>query len=360
MRIVFDVSPLSLPATGIGNYLRGTLAGLAKVAGDEHEVIAFAPVGPRGRRAIPAALDGVPIERRLVFLPLARAWREAWSRLGRPPLERLLGRFDAFHFSDWMYPPQARGVRSTTIHDLIPLRFPHWVPRPTRRLHRMKYANAARTCDLVFVNSAFTATDVVQTLGIPRERVRVAHPGVDEAFTIDGERADLSGRPYLLAVGTLEPRKNVETLLAAHRLLGGDLDLVVAGAAGWGGGDHDHRDGDRVRWLGYVSQDELARLYRGASAFVFPSRFEGFGMPIVEAMASGVPVVASAHPSLDEACGDAAVRADPDSPEELAAAIGRALDSRDELVRHGIAHARRFTWGATGRVFLDAFVEAAR
>ena len=356
MRIVFDVSPLALPLTGIGTYHRGSLAGLAAAAAGRHEIVAFAPTGPRGRRAIPEALEGIPVDLEVVFLPLARYWRRAWSRLGRPALERVLGRFDVFHFTDWMHPPQAGGARTTTIHDLVPLHFPEWTQRQTRTLHRSKYRNAAETCDVIFANSAFTARDVVDTLGVPEERLRVAHPGVDERFGPDGPRFDI-GRPYILTVATLEPRKNLETLLAAHSLLDRDHALVVVGAAGWG--PQLAVDGDAVIRLGFVGADDLARVYRGASVFVLPSRYEGFGIPIIEAMASGVPVVASAHPSMDEACGEAAVRFDPESPEELAGAIRRAFEERDTLIRRATDHSESFTWRRTGEVFLRAFEEVA-
>jgi len=351
VRIALDVSPLSHPRTGIGNYMRGSIVGLAEAAAGEHELVAFAPTSPQGLRAIPAALEGTPLQVHLRFLPFAHFWRQGWSRIGRPPVERFLGPIDALHFSDWMYPPQRAGIRATTIHDLVPLRYPQWVQGRTRRMHGAKYENAARTCDVVFVNSEFTRSDVVELLGVPAERVRVAYPGVDRRFRPDGRRADL-GTPYVLTVATLEPRKNLSVLVEA-RLDG--LPLAVAGQEGWGPG---LAGAERVIRLGYVTDDRLAELYRGAAVFAYPSRFEGFGMPIVEAMASGVPVVASSHPSLDEACGEAALRADPDEPEAFAAAIERALGERDDLVRRGLAHAARFRWLETGRAFLAGYAHA--
>lgn len=354
MRIVFDVSPLSHTRTGVPNYVRGLLAGLAEAAGGDHELVAWAPTSSAGKRAVEAALAGIPVERRLSMLPFAHVWRQGWSRLGWPPAERFLGGFDVLHFSDWMYPPQRRGVRATTVHDLVPLRFPHWTHPRTRRMHGAKYRNAARTCDLIFANSQFTASEVTELLRVSEERVRIAYPGVGEPFRPDGPAEDL-GRPYILTVATLEPRKNLETLLDAHRLLEDDLALAVAGGAGWG--RQPRLDAASVISLGFVPQDRLPPLYRGAEAAVYPSRFEGFGMPILEAMACGVPCVVSSHPSMDEACGDAAVRADPEDPEALAAAIRRALAEREELVRRGFAQARRFTWRDAGQTLLQGYAE---
>jgi glycosyltransferase involved in cell wall biosynthesis len=357
MRIVVDVSPLSHRRTGIGNYIRGSLAGMAELAAGEHELVAFAPASPAGRREIDSSLAAIPVERRLPTLPLAHVVRTAWSRFGRPPAERFVGAFDVLHFSDWMYPPQRAGLRTTMVHDLVPLRFPHWVHPRTRRMHAAKYRNAARTCDLVFTNSRYTAREVAEQLGIPEERIVVAPPGVDAGLAPDGPRTEL-GRPYVLTVATLEPRKNLDTLLDAYRLLDGELTLAVAGGAGWGRAPELAVPG--VRPLGYTPPEELPALYRGASVFVYPSRFEGFGMPAVEAMACGTPCVVSAHPSLDEAAGDAAVRADPDSAEAIAGAIEEALRRRDELVPRGLAHARRFTWRETARIHLEAWERAAR
>jgi glycosyltransferase involved in cell wall biosynthesis len=322
MRIAFDVSPLSHPRTGVGNYIRGSLAGLVEAAGSEHEVVPFAPTSPQGKRRIPEALVGIPAEPRLRFVPFAHFWRQGWSRAAWPPVERFLGPVDVLHFSDWMYPPQRGGVRSTMVHDLVPLRFPEWVLGRTERMHGAKYRNAARTCDVIFVNSEFTKGEVVELLGVPAEKVVVAYPGVDLAQA--GDQADL-GRPYVLTVATLEPRKNLETLLAA--LLPEGHALAVVGAEGWG--TQPSLDRPDVIRLGYVDDDELARLYRGAAAFVYPSRFEGFG--------------------------DAALRADPDDAEAIGAALVEAIRRRDELVPLGLAHAARFRWGETGRTMLAAF-----
>ena len=151
MRIVVDVSPLSHPRTGIGNYIRGALDGMCAAADGRHELLAFAPTSLRGPTAIREALEGIPAARRLVPLPASHALRTAWSRAGRPAVERLAGRLDAFVFSEWMYPAQRGGVRATVFHDLVPLHHPEWCTARTVSMHTHKARNAAATCEVMIV-----------------------------------------------------------------------------------------------------------------------------------------------------------------------------------------------------------------
>jgi glycosyltransferase involved in cell wall biosynthesis len=340
VRIAYDVTPLSHPRTGVGNYILGALKGMLAASEGAHDFVAFGPVSIRGRRVLERNLEGLTVERDILTVPLAHATRRVWGALARPTAEWFVGEFDVLHFSDWMVPPQRAGVRATMIHDLGPLRYPERLHPRTVSMHT-RTAKEAQSCDVVFVNSSYTANDVAERLGIATARIRVAYPGVDERYTPDGERREL-GTPYVFTTATEDWRKNRGTLELALRLLDGELTLASLGHGG----------------LGYVPDHGLPSLYRGAEVFAYPSRFEGFGIPVLEAMACGVPCVVSSHPSLDEACGDAAVRADPESPEEFAAGIQRALAQREQLVARGLAHARRFTWLEAGRIHLQSYADA--
>ena len=339
VRIAFDVSPLSHPATGVGNYIRGTLARDARgLAGDEHELVAFAPTSLRGPRRIREALAGA--RRRDAHVAAARprmpcALRGAW--LGHPATERLLGPFDVLHFTDWMYPPQRAGVRATTIHDLVPVRFPDWTTGRTRAMHGRKYRNAARTCDVIFVNSAFTGSDVTELLGVDPERICVAPPGVKEVFTAGGPAADLGDALHPRRSATLEPRKNLQALVEAHRLLGGDILLVVAGGEGWG--EQPVLDDRRVRRLGFVSDEELARSTAARPSSSIPRGSRGSGCRSSRRWHAALPSSPQPTRRWTRPAGAVAVRADPDDPAAIAAAIQEAIGERERLAAAGIEHA---------------------
>ena len=285
----------------------GRRARARRVRADE-----LARPGPHPRRA-----RGLDVEMRTWPLPASHAIRTAWSMAGHPAAERLLGPFDVLHFTDWMYPPQRSGVRATTIHDLVPLRFPEWTTKRTRSCTARKYANAARTCDVIFVNSEFTGGDEAGcSASTP--------PGSASLRRASSRCSRRTGRrPTSVRPTSSASRRSSRgrTCRRSPRRTGCSAGHPARGRRRRGLGRAAGARGSAHAALGFVSDEELAGLYRGAAVAVYPSRFEGFGMPIVEAMACGTPVVASSHPSLDEASGDVAVRADPEDPAAIAAAI---------------------------------------
>jgi glycosyltransferase involved in cell wall biosynthesis len=274
--------------------------------------------------------------------------------------------------------PRGLPCRSVvTIHDLALLRWPDQVTG--KRYHYLTRAirDAARLADRVIAVSEATKLDIVELLDVPADRISVTPLGVDARFrrpTFDAlaafrKRAGIAG-PYVLAVGTLEPRKNLIRLLRAFATLAGELphQLVVVGPQGW-----RHAElrevvgmldlGDRLRLTGFVPDDDLPFWYAAADLFVLASLYEGFGLPLLEAMACATPVVTANVSSMPEVAGEAAVYIDPLSVDSIAEGIRRALTSRDvqrRLAQAGVARARDFTWTRTAELTAAVYREALR
>lgn len=258
--------------------------------------------------------------------------------------------------------PLAHPRAVVMIHDLGYLHYPDHHPPRQRRMLDISTRWSARAAAAIIVPSEITRRDLIDRYGTSPEKIRVIHHGVDDRFRTvpwDDQMRVQAGYglmcPYLLAVGTIHPRKNLPTLARAVKTLAGtgrDLDLVLVGQDGWMA-DQVHRSidaiglGDRVKSLDYVPASDLPALYAGAACFVQPSLFEGFGMPVVEAMAAGAPVVCSSSSALPEIAGDGAVFFDPRYHEQLATAIERILsddDHRRRLVERGLARSNGFSW----------------
>ena len=219
-----------------------------------------------------------------------------------------------------------------TVHDLGVIRHPEAFPRWHRVTGARALRGGVRSADAIVAVSAFTRNELVELLDVPVERIRIVPNGVDPVFSPEGPVAD---GDYVLAVGTLEPRKNLGAAVEAARLAG--VELRVAGAAGWGGVVTDG-------WVGEPTDGELAALIRGARCLVYPSLYEGFGLPVLEAMACGTPVVTSRGGATEEVAGGAAVLVDPSSAAAIAAGIEEAGRRRDELREIGLHRAAMFTW----------------
>jgi glycosyltransferase involved in cell wall biosynthesis len=298
----------------------------------------------------------------IAHLPLAGAWLyESWLRLGWPKVERATDPVDVAHATG-LIPCATRARLVVTLHDLAFLHEPKHFTKHGVRLFRDSLAHIRRRADLVLCSSQATMDDCFFA-GIDADRLRLVPLGVDidpaDQPAIDAARAayDLPER-YLLFVGTVEPRKNLRGLTAAISLLEDELPLIVVGAEGWG--DIGIEPGPDVRFLGFVPPEHLSALYAGAEVFCYPSEREGYGLPVLEAMAQGVPVVTSAGTATEETAGNAAVLVEPKDPEDIARGITEAMGRRAELSAKGIARAHKRSWKLTAGLTADAYRELAR
>ncbi len=370
MKVCIDVSAAAQGRGGIGRYSEQLARALTALPVLELSLLYHG----RARVGLPPALAGLP--RRHVRLG-SKPWRAgvALAHVLRLPLDRLVGPVDVFHATDHLLPPLRRVATVFTVHDLAFLVHPETHLRGNRLFLAAVVPRFARAATRVIADSEATRQDVLRYCGVPPEHVRVVHLGVDARFRpLDPReaRALVAARfglrsDYLLFVGTLEPRKNLRALLAAHCAIPDAPPLVIAGAPGWRYAEvyrevRARRDGARVRFLGRVAEADLPALYSAATAFCYPSRYEGFGLPPLEALACGTPVVCSDRSALPEVVGDAALLVDPDDPRAITAALGRVLtdeELRRELRGRGLARAAQFTWeraaAATAAVYAEAW-----
>ncbi len=382
--VAFDATPLLGTTAGIGAFCVGALAALAAV--EDLRVRAFAVSWRRRGRIVEHLPAGVAaVDRPMPARPVHRAWRLT----SLPPIEWFTGAVDVVHGTNFIVPPARRAARVLTVHDLTTVRFPEMCDHYTQTFPPL-VRRAIRQGAWVHTPSAFVRDEVVELLGAVPERVRAVHHGVPPVECADARTGGGSatgagpGRPapeewvpdgpYVLALGTVEPRKDVANLVRAfdkvadrHR----DLSLVVAGRPGWGMEGFEAAVAaspwrDRLVRLGYVSQAHRSRLLRQATLFAFPSVYEGFGFPPLEAMAAGVPVVTTTAGALPEVVGDGAELVEPDDADVLAAAIDRLLvddGARADLVARGRQRVGAFSWkecaAGLAALYRDASAAAA-
>jgi glycosyltransferase involved in cell wall biosynthesis len=337
---VIGISLLTLVPGELGGtetYARGLTRALARHG--ELEYRAFLPPVVEEAGGLPA--ERVPEYRRARTIP-ERMLAMTLAAARPAPIRRRLEAAAALHYPLTIALPEARRPYAVTLHDLLHHDRPELFPRAEALFRRLAYDRSARRAALVIVPSAFTAARAAERLGVSAERVRAVHIGIDhERFT---PPAGGSREPFLLYPARPWPHKNHPRLLEAFALVRRErpeLRLVLTG-----GGHAPGRDPPGVEVRGLVSGDELVSLYRRASALVFPSLYEGFGAPPLEAMACGCPVACSRAGSLPEVAGDAARLFDPSSPEEIAAAIVEVVDRPGAWTTRGLERAARFTWEA--------------
>lgn len=373
MRIGIDYAAAVNQVAGIGRYTRCLVSALAEVDRDNEYVLFYG----RRREQPKLPLAETP-NFRGKMLPLSDwALTVLWHRLGVPvPLDVLTGRLHLLHSPDFVLPPLWRGAAVLTVHDLSFILFPECADSRLRAYLTKAVPLSVARADLVLVDSENTKNDVICLLDAAPERVEVLYLGVEDHFrpvADEARRAAVRAKyglegPFLLTVGLIEPRKNLTRLLEAYRDLrmrrrGWECRLVIAGPKGWLYEEVFRKVGelklqDSITFLGFVAEEDLPVLYSLADLFVYPSLYEGFGLPPLEAMACGVPVVCSNAAALPEVVGDAAVTFPPTDTQALSAAVEEVLDRealRRTLVERGLKRAGQFSWRAAAQRLVELY-----
>ena len=375
MRVGIDISPLTADRTGVGTYTYELLKHLLLEAGRAGPAFSGFASGMGGldlRELAGPASPGFEGIRRL-RVP-TRLLYKLWSATGRPRVDDLLGGVDVYHATNYFLPPVRRARRIATFYDLAFLRAPDLCSPKIVGPFAKGVPRFAREADAILTCSESSKRDIAELCGVAPEKVTVAYGAVgedvrpvprDEAAALVKREYGIDG-PYVLFVSTIEPRKNVGGLIRAFAEVAKEFPhtLVLAGGAGWNvdgveGMAETLGLGDRVRFTGYVREGRhLPALYSAADVFVLPSFYEGFGLPVLEAMTCGCPVITANNSSLPEVGGDAAVYVEAGEVDDIARALCEVLGDeakRRSMAERGVAQARRFSWASSARTVLDLY-----
>lgn len=371
MRIGIDYTAAINQTAGIGRFVRGLVRAVADLDHENQYVLVHA--APNNGCIVEAPTGPNITTREMRFRE--RVMTAIWHRLRIPlPVDLVTGPLDIFHAPDYVLPPVSRGVSIITVHDLAFLIHPECADQNLRLFLERAVPRSAARADYIITDSQNTRNDVICLLDADPDRVFVVPGGVDPSFVPADEEAIHRVRceyqlhsPYVLAVGVIEPRKNFPRLIDAFSRFrvrtGLDYDLVIAGGNGWLS-DETYREAERspfssnVRFTGYVPDQHLAALYSGAEVFAYPSLYEGFGLPVLEAMACGTTVVCANTSSLPECAGDAALLFPPDDPDAIAASLEQACGDenlRSELVRRGTQRVAEFQWERAAERLIEIY-----
>ncbi len=372
LRVALDATPLIGHRTGVGEFCLGALGGLAERT--DVSVSAFAVSWRRRDRVQEVLPSGVSHHQRA--MP-ARPLHWSWRRLGLPAAEWFLGQLDVVHGTNFVVPPTRRAARVVTVHDLTALRFPEMCDRPTLAYPDL-IGRAVRSGAFVHTPSAFVADEVVEAFGADPDRVRAVHSGIpSHPDSDDGtpKRTAINLLPkgtdrFIVSLATAEPRKDLPGLVSAFDELAADrpdVALVLAGPPGWGEQDlvravSASPFSDRIVRTGWIDDATVADLIGSATVLAYPSRYEGFGFPPLEAMARGVPVVSTRAGAIPEVLGDGAVLVAVGDVGALAGALAEVLDSEtsaQELAAAGRRRAREFSWASCAEGLSSLYRDAA-
>lgn len=373
MKIAIDISQVAY-LTGVGNYTKNLVKSLLKID-HRNDYLLFGyslRLGGTLKNFEKELKDYKNFKFKLLPIPISLA-EIVWNKIRLFPLDKFIGEVDLLHSSDWIQPPLRLKTtkKVTTVHDMVPYLFENSTHPKIIANQKRRFSLIQKEVDLILADSKTTKEDIVKFAKIPENKIKVVYLGVSGEFKPqDDEKVNQVlvkykiKKPYILSVATQEPRKNIQKLLDVFKKLQSEtqnLSLVLVGKYGWG----ETLDvSSNVKSTGYVPDEDLPALYSGARVFVYPSLYEGFGLPILEAMACGVPVVTSNNSSMAEIAKDAAILVDPRSESQIKKATEMVLrlnlENYQKMVRASMDRARQYTWAKTARQTLEAYEELFR
>lgn len=365
MKIGIDISQAVYQGSGVAVYTRHLVKSLLGLNFPHAEYVLFGST-LRRQNDLNNFISELPLTKNYItkffsFPPTTLEF--IWNRMHAISIESFVGNVDIFHTSDWIEPP-ARVPKVTTIHDLIVYKYPDFLNQRIIETQKLKLTWVKKETSVVITDSLSTKRDIIEFLNISESKIQVIYLGIDKNYSPQPlyiinqiKKKYKIYHNYLLCVGTNEPRKNfVRVIQAFKKLNKKDLQLIIVGNFGWGNRIEESKN---IKILRGLSIMDLASLYSGAVCFVYPSLYEGFGLPVLEAMACGCPVITSARGSLAEITQNKAILVDPESDIAIAEGIESIIDlsfnEREKITAQGVNHSKKFLWQKTAAQTLKIY-----
>lgn len=370
MKIGIDISQTAFPGSGVARYTTSLISSLVEYDQENEYIFFYSSLRVPLDKNIKELIRAPHVLKEFRFPPSLLSFM--WNTMRILPIEYFIGPVDIFMSSDWTQPPTKRAIKVTTIHDMVIYDNPETTTSKTKintesltispniySQQKTRHKIIKKESIQVFVDSLFTKSETGKYLGIEPESLNLLYPAVENSTRSNRWDAVKNKfnitTPYILTVGKREPRKNINALIEAYRISGiDDVQLLIVGDQGWGKDSSENVKG--IKFLGFVNDDDLATLYQHAEFFVYPSIYEGFGYPVIEAMGYGCPVATSNTSSLAEIAGNSALMFNPHDAESIKKALNELHNSkklRDDLVKKGSERYKSFS----RRIFAENFVK---